>query len=76
MNRSKDDEEAFKTMKVLAQSIRARRKMQLDLQTSADNLREQALENNERLGELEHAYFRLVESLIIIDTLPDEEEEE
>lgn len=75
MNRSKDDEEAFKTMKALAQNIRARREIRLDLQTSADDLREQMFENNKRLGELEIEYFNLAESLIIID-VPDEEEEE
>lgn len=75
MNRSKDDAEALKAMGVLVQNIRARREIRLDLQTSADNIREQMLENNKRLGELEHEYFRLAESLIIID-VPDEEEEE
>lgn len=75
MNWSKDDDEAFKAMQVLAQNIRARREIRADLQISADNIREQMFANNKRLSELEHNYFNLAESLIIID-VPDEEEEE
>lgn len=75
MNRSEVDVEALKVMKVLAESIRARKEVRLELQTKADEIREQALENNRILGEYERKYFDLAESLIIIDILLEDEEE-
>jgi len=75
MNRSEVDVEALKVMKVLAESIRARKEVRLELQTKADEIREQALENNRILGEYERNYFDLAEKLLIIDILLEDEEE-
>ena len=75
MDRSKDDVEALKMMKVLAVNIRARKEVRLELQTKADEIREQALENNRKLGEYERNYFDLAEKLLIIDILLEDEEE-
>jgi len=75
MNRSEADVEALKMMEVLAVNIRARKEVRLELQTKADEIREQALENNRKLGEYEHNYFDLAEKLLIIDILLEDEEE-